>query len=200
MIKSAFYRTLLPILSQLFFIIFFSCPTLYGKSAKSWHILLYGDAGFGSHGQQTVGDAMALRHSNAPYDFAVSMGDNQYVDGNQVYYSIFEKPYQSLIDTGVVFYQTIGNHDLENDRLQMQLAYSEKVAALENKTGGFALPAENYLISKTNLTWVVLNVSHPRNNIEIPDATVAFAKKHLCDPKRQKDTDKWMVVSMHYPM
>ena len=53
-----------------------------------------------------------------PFDFVVMMGDNLYGgDGPKDYQEEFEMPYKPLLDAGVKFYASLGNHDNPNERL-----------------------------------------------------------------------------------
>ena len=157
--------------------------------ARIHKILIYGDAGDGLQNQRTVGELMFRRHQLNAYDFALSMGDNQYTDGEDVFNRIFETPYQKLIAAGIKFYQTIGNHDMDGDRYIAQLAYSKKVDAENKKTGGWVLPAEDYVIEKPNLRITVVNV------VRMNAARYAFIEKQICSPG-----PGWNVLSMHYPI
>lgn len=172
-----------------------STPPAHART-PSLDILIYGDAGTGDAFQRQVGASMWERHRAAPFDLAVSMGDNQYVDTDPtVFRRIFEEPYAPLIAAGVPFFQTIGNHDMEKNRLADQLAYSARVDALRQGKGGFVLPSENYVIERPNLRWIVLNVAAADNSIRYPDQTRAFAEREICAP-----SPGWKIVSFHYPL
>jgi len=163
--------------------------------SSSVRVLIYGDSGDGSSAQRRVGEAMADRNDAMPASFAVSMGDNQYVPTRtNVWRDIFEIPYARLISRGLRMYQTVGNHDMEENRLADQLAYSRSVDALRRDVGGFVMPAENYVIQKDMLRWIVINVSNAIGTVRLTDATMAFARREICAP-----FDGWKVVSMHYP-
>ncbi len=158
-------------------------------------VLIYGDSGDGSEEQIRVGRAMGERHAESPFNFAVSMGDNQYVDTwDGVWADIFESPYARLIQSGLQMFQAVGNHDMEQDRLNDQLQYSRRVDALRRRVGGWVLPNENYVIETERVRWIVLNVSHAEGWVNIPDSTVEFAEKEICQPSR-----RWKIVTMHYP-
>ena len=49
------------------------------------------------------------------FDFVIMLGDNIY-GGHQAkdFMQKFEKPYKSLLDAGVKFYASLGNHDDPN--------------------------------------------------------------------------------------
>ena len=53
-----------------------------------------------------------------PFAFVVMMGDNLYGgDRPRDYQNEFEIPYKTLLDAGVKFYASLGNHDNPNERL-----------------------------------------------------------------------------------
>jgi len=60
---------------------------------------------------------MAHYHELFPFDFVLMLGDNIY--GSQLpadYTKKFEEPYKPLLDAGVKFYASLGNHDDPNQR------------------------------------------------------------------------------------
>lgn len=161
---------------------------------RSTHLAIYGDAGRGNDEQFALGQAMAQRHAIEPYDFALSTGDNQYdatVPG--IMQTIFEQPFAALIAAGVPFYQTIGNHDMDEGRIEDQFAYSRTVDALAQRRGGWVLPAENYVIRSPHLRVIVLNVTEAASEFIYPEAALAFAAEEL-----EQASDDWTVLCFHY--
>ena len=76
-----------------------------------------GDDGNASHEQYEVATQMMKSHASFPFDFVVMLGDNLY-GGNSPndYKKKFEQPYKSLLDAGIKFYASLGNHDNSNER------------------------------------------------------------------------------------
>jgi hypothetical protein len=71
-----------------------------------------GDAGRGDRPQYEVSAQMQAFRKIFDYDFVVMLGDNVYDGGTlEDYRQKFELPYKPLLDEGVEFYATIGNHD-----------------------------------------------------------------------------------------
>lgn len=158
------------------------------------HIAIYGDAGRGNQEQRDLGRAMSRRHAIQPFDFALSTGDNQYDPTSPgIMKTIFEDPFADLIRAGVPFYQTLGNHDMDEDRVVDQLQYSREVDALGKKRGGWVLPAENYVIEDKNVKIIVLNVTAALCEFFYPHAALEFARKHLEGPRAP-----WTIISCHY--
>ena len=76
-----------------------------------------GDYGTGGRAQYEVGDQMTAVHARFPFELVVTTGDNFY--GSQRPPDLvrkFETPYKALLDAGVEFYASLGNHDSRNLR------------------------------------------------------------------------------------
>jgi hypothetical protein len=74
-----------------------------------------GDAGRGDKPQYDVSAQMQAFRTIFPFDFVLMLGDNVYDGGTpEDYRQKFELPYKPLLDKGVNFYATIGNHDSVN--------------------------------------------------------------------------------------
>jgi predicted MPP superfamily phosphohydrolase len=75
-----------------------------------------GDFGNGSRQQTELGAQMAKLRARFPFEFVITVGDNIYGgDRPQDMRKKFELPYKALLDNGVKFYASLGNHD---DRAQ----------------------------------------------------------------------------------
>jgi len=85
--------------------------------ANSVRLAVIGDMGTGGQPQIDVGKQMVKSRALFPFEFVLTVGDNIYT-GSQP--SDFEKafavPYKPLLDAGVPFYATLGNHDKTNER------------------------------------------------------------------------------------
>ena len=71
-----------------------------------------GDAGTGDRPQYEIADLMTRLHTTFPFDRVIMLGDNIY--GGQSAPDLvkkFSQPYQALLDAGVKFYASMGNHD-----------------------------------------------------------------------------------------
>jgi len=85
------------------------------KKTGSVRFAAIGDAGRGDDAQYAVSAQMQTYRTVFPYDFVVMLGDNVYDGGTPQDYRLkFELPYKPLLDEGVNFYATIGNHDDPN--------------------------------------------------------------------------------------
>jgi hypothetical protein len=87
-------------------------PTTLPNEKGSVKFLAIGDTGTGDRYQYEVAQRMVEAHKRFPFEFAIMMGDNLYgSEGPSAYVNKFEKPYKPLLDAGVKFYASLGNHD-----------------------------------------------------------------------------------------
>src|SRR5438477_12574141 len=82
---------------------------------KSVHFAVIGDSGTGEKGQYEVGRQIAKYREKFPYDIVVMLGDNIYRSQNSSDFKAkFEDHYKTLLDCGMKFYASLGNHDNPN--------------------------------------------------------------------------------------
>jgi predicted phosphodiesterase len=124
-----------------------------------------GDTGRGDSGQYEMARMMDAVHAKFPFTFVVMLGDNIYgADTPRDYESKFEKPYKPLLDAGVKFYASLGNHDNPNQRFYKQFNMNgERFYTFRGTAGGLAKITEggvrffaidsNYL-DKSQLDWL----------------------------------------------
>jgi hypothetical protein len=77
-----------------------------------------GDFGTGSRQQYELADQMAALRDRFPFEMMLTVGDNIY--GSERPRDLvrkFEAPYKALLDAGVKFYASLGNHDSREQRL-----------------------------------------------------------------------------------
>lgn len=159
-------------------------------------VLIYGDAGAGDSGQYQVASGMLTSHRQQRFDFAVSVGDNLYSPWqSDTFRQVFELPYAPLIQDGVRFYQVAGNHDMEDNKLAEELAYSNRVNAEERGVGGWVMHGENYVITKGNTRWIFINPSKPDASMNWTPTIASFAEANICQP-----FSGWKFLVVHYPL
>jgi hypothetical protein len=77
-----------------------------------------GDTGTGGSAQYRVAAQLTAAHAKFPFEFVVMTGDNMYgSQGPRDYETKFAIPYKRLLDGGVKFYASLGNHDDTNQIL-----------------------------------------------------------------------------------
>ncbi len=140
----------------------------------SARLAVFGDAGRGTKDQYALGTVIAEYHQAFPFDTVLLTGDNIYgPDGPADMKNKFEEPYKALIDRGVKFYASLGNHDTSNQRFY----------ALFNMNG-----EEYYRIERGNVSFYALNSNY-------------LDKKQLdwLTGKVSKDSNAWRVAFFHHP-
>ena len=84
---------------------------------SSVRFAVIGDMGTGDKPQYELAGKMVEYREKFPFEFVITVGDNIY-DGDAPadYENKFARPYKLLLDAGVKFYATLGNHDKPNQR------------------------------------------------------------------------------------
>jgi hypothetical protein len=82
------------------------------NAPNSLKFMAMGDTGSGDREQFEVANQMARFRAKFPFDMAIMLGDNIY--GGQGASDLdqkFAQPYKALLEAGVTFYASLGNHD-----------------------------------------------------------------------------------------
>lgn len=140
----------------------------------SARLAVFGDAGRGTKDQYELGTVIAEYQQAFPFDTVLLTGDNIYgPDGPADMRNKFELPYKALLDRGVKFYGSLGNHDTSNQRFY----------ALFNMNG-----EEYYRIERGDVSFYALNSNY-------------LDKKQLdwMTEKLEKDSNAWRVAFFHHP-
>lgn len=83
----------------------------------SFKFSVLGDFGTGSRSQYQLAEQMAKLQGRFKYELVVLVGDNLYGSQRpQDFQKKFELPYKPLLDAGVKFYASLGNHDAREQR------------------------------------------------------------------------------------
>jgi len=87
------------------------------NKADSLKFAVLGDFGTGSRQQYELAAVMKRVYDAFPYELVILVGDNLYgSERPQDFKKKFEIPYKPLIDAGVKFYASLGNHDAREQR------------------------------------------------------------------------------------
>ena len=85
--------------------------------AGSFKFAVLGDFGTGKRNQYELAQQMVRLHQRFKYQTVVLVGDNLYgAERPQDFQNKFERPYKPLLDAGVKFYASLGNHDAREQR------------------------------------------------------------------------------------
>jgi hypothetical protein len=132
-----------------------------------------GDSGSGDQSQQAVSQAMLTYFTTARhFPFVLMLGDNLYDDD---YTNEFLVPYKPLLDRGVKFYATLGNHDRD-------LEIHFKPFNMGDK--------DRYSIDEGNARFAAINSNHPADPEQIKWLNGVFTDAG----------DKWRIVFFHHPL
>lgn len=86
--------------------------TALPKLPDSLKFAVIGDSGTGGSGQYALARVFVEAHAEFPFDFVIMMGDKLYGrERPEDFVKKFEAPYRPLLDAGVKFYASLGNHD-----------------------------------------------------------------------------------------
>ena len=134
-----------------------------------------GDNGTGAKPQYDVGQQMAAARMTFPFDMVLMLGDNMYGRQEaQDFVTKFERPYAALLQAGVLFYATLGNHDDQNNRFYK----------------AFNMGGERYFtFVKKNVRFFVLDT----NQLD-PKQQAWF------DEALQRSDDQWRICFFHHPI
>ena len=141
----------------------------------SVRLAVIGDTGTGAGPQQQLADVMLASRAVFPFEFALMLGDNLYggEDAND-YAEKFEIPYKKLLDAGVKFYASLGNHDNSTQRLYKHFDMDGK---------------EYYTFKKGNVRFFALNSNYmDKRQLEWLEAELA------------KSGSDWKVCYFHHPL
>jgi predicted MPP superfamily phosphohydrolase len=87
------------------------------NKADSLKFAVLGDFGTGTREQYQTAEQMKRAHDLFKYELVILVGDNLYgSERPQDFKKKFEVPYKPLLDAGVKFYASLGNHDAREQR------------------------------------------------------------------------------------
>ena len=136
-----------------------------------------GDFGTGDREQYQLADQMAKLHGRFPYEIVVTVGDNLYgSERPQDFIRKFELPYKPLLDAGVKFYASLGNHDARE-----QSRY--KLFNMDGRT------YYTFKAPKEDVRFFALESDYPK-----PEQ-IAWLEKEL-----ESSNEKWKIPYFHHPL
>jgi hypothetical protein len=141
----------------------------------SFKFAVIGDNGNGSRQEYEIAGQMAAAHGRFPFELVVMLGDNMYGGQQpQDFVDKFEKPYAPLLEHGVKFIATLGNHDSPSNR----------------NYKGFNMDGQRYFTyQRGNARFFVLD----SNSLDAPQ--VAWFENAL-----KESDDAWKIVYFHHPI
>ena len=147
-----------------------STPTSTLPRAKdSVKFLVIGDTGTGDRYQNEVAQRIAEAHKSFPFEFAIMLGDNLYgSEGPSAYLTKFERPYKPLLDAGVDFYASLGNHDEPAQRFYKPFNMDGKRYYKFSKGGVDFFALDSTYMTPQQVTWLKSELERSDAKWKIP--------------------------------
>ena len=146
-------------------------PTALPNRADSLKFAVLGDFGDGSREQFETAAEMARAHQRFPFELVVTVGDNIYgSERPQDFVKKFETPYKPLLDAGVKFHASLGNHDSREQRyyelfnMEGKLYYSFK----PDKQNVRFIALESTYLEPDQVAWLQKELDGSREDWKIP--------------------------------
>jgi len=129
-------------------------------NADSVRFAVIGDSGTGEKAQYEIAAEMAAVRGKFPFDFVLMLGDNIYGShGPADFKRKFDDPYRPLLDAGVKFYASLGNHDQTNERLYKPFNMDGKrYYSFKRGNAEFSALDSNYM-DREQLDWLQTQLS-----------------------------------------
>jgi predicted phosphodiesterase len=149
--------------------------TALQNDRESVKFAVIGDSGTGDAPQYDIGRLLAGARSRFAFEFVIMLGDNIYGSERAADFARkFERPYKPLLDAGVRFYASLGNHD---DPLQ-------RFYALFNMNGN-----RYYRFERRDVEFFVLDSTY------MTPAQVRWIEDAL-----ERSDASWKIAYFHHPL
>ena len=140
----------------------------------SLRFMAVGDTGRGNREQNELAQVMFQYRKLFPYNFVLLMGDNiYYQEKAEDLKTKFENVYRPLLNDGVKFYASLGNHDESNQRFYEYFNMNGEEYYRLNKDGVSFYALNSTYMDKRQLTWL--------------------------ENELAKDNAKWKIAFFHHP-
>ena len=131
------------------------------NKAGSVKFAVIGDSGQPGGGQTAIANQLLKARSRFPYEFVIMTGDNLY--GRETardYDKKFAIPYKGVIDSGVKFYASLGNHD-DDGQTQYKLFNMDgkKYYSFRPKLGVRFFAIDSNYVDAKQLEWLEKELS-----------------------------------------
>ena len=136
-----------------------------------------GDNGTGEKAQYDLASQMASWHERFAFPLVVMVGDNLYgSERPQDFQNKFELPYKALLDAGVKFYASLGNHDSREQRYYKPFNMGGKLYY------SFKAPKQDVRFFALESTYM-------------DDAQLKWIENEL-----KSSNEKWKICFFHHPL
>jgi Calcineurin-like phosphoesterase len=167
---------LLPIVVLLYAPLPLAAQFKFPLKSGSVRFAVIGDMGTGKKGQYETAQEMVQMRRSFPFHFVITLGDNIY-GGNSPrdFEKTFALPYKMLLDAGVKFYASLGNHD----------GPAERAYKFFNMNG-----ANYYAFSKGNVRFLALDSNY------MDPKQLDWIRSQLQDVPKSD----WKICYFHHPL
>ena len=143
--------------------------TLPNKPNGTLKFAVIGDSGTGDRNQYRLAKAFTDIHARFPYEFVLMLGDNMYgSEGSRDFQRKFEIPYKPVLDKGVKFYASLGNHDSTNQRMYKLFNMNgERFYTFRPKQGVRFFALDSNYMDRTQLQWLEKELSQSGSDWKI---------------------------------
>ena len=126
------------------------------NAKDSLKVAVIGDSGTGDSAQFKAAEKLIGVRDQFPYELVLMMGDNLYSgSAPKDFAKKFETPYKPLLDSGMKFYATLGNHDNPNERYyKMFNMNGERFYTFKPKGNVRFFALDSNYIDKPQLQWL----------------------------------------------
>jgi predicted phosphodiesterase len=143
----------------------------------SLKFLAFGDFGTGEPAQYQLAKQMATLRTKFNYDLVILLGDNVYgSDRPQDFITKFEQPYKPLLDAGVKFRASLGNHDAREQTKYAQFGMNDQLYY-------------TFKAARQSVRFFALESSY------MEPKQMAWLEKEL-----KGSTDEWKIAFFHHPL
>jgi 3',5'-cyclic AMP phosphodiesterase CpdA len=153
----------------------FQAQEVSAPAADALRFAVIGDNGTGDRFEYEVAQQMVASRQRFPFELVLMLGDNIY--GGQSpkdFVQKFEAPYRPLLEAGVRFYASLGNHDSQSNRLYQPFNMDgERYYTFARKNVRFFVLDSDYVDAK-QLAWV--------------------------DGALRSASDEWKICYFHHPL
>ena len=152
-----------------------SLPITLPLRDGSVRFLAMGDSGRGNKEQNDLAQVMVKYRQAFPFEFVIMTGDNiYYQESAEDMKTKFENVYKTLLNDGVKFYATLGNHDESNQRFYEHFNMSGQ---------------EYFRFQKGDVAFYSLNSNY------MEQRQLQWIRDELA-----KDKAKWQIAFFHHPL
>ena len=140
------------------------------NKADSLKFAVLGDFGTGSREQYELAAQMKRAHDVFPFELVTLVGDNLYgSERPQDFKKKFEVPYQPLLEAGVKFYASLGNHDAREQRYYKQFNMDGRLYySFTMKQSVRFIALESTYMDPPQVAWLENELKSATENWKIP--------------------------------